>query len=129
MMPKDAPSVLRMRTVLRQWSHCTFARQHGSGWKRLIRFSRMELARTFSLSRASLMGLLVRLTGAGGVFVDVESAMIAYENCALSVPRSRSRVFSMDVKAGISGELAGITRSRDAWTMSGIKKFGLQCSS
>lgn len=74
------------------------------------------------------MGLLVRLTGAGGVFVDVESTMIAYESCALSVRRSRLTVFSMDVKAGISGELAGIIRSRDAWTMSSIKKFGLQCS-
>merc|ERR1711939_921303 len=52
MTPKDAPRVLRMRRVLRQWSH-------------------------FSFNKASLMGRLVRTAGAAtGVLEEVESAMM-----------------------------------------------------
>ena len=77
-MPKDAPSVLRIRRVLRQWSHCeceiSCQLSSSEWWACLV--LRSDLLRTFSFSRASLMGRPGR-AAIGALDGVVESAMAA----------------------------------------------------
>ena len=92
MTPNDAPSVLRMRRVLRQWSHCVPASALVSTLRfhcRLITctsivyhvtllYSRILMPfRTFSFSNASLIGRLERIGAgtAGTLEEEVESAI------------------------------------------------------
>jgi hypothetical protein len=82
--PKDAPRVLRMRRVLRQWSHCKIAYQllffdrMRPSSHCLYSFSLSDFVRvpTFSFKRASLMGLLGRTEAAVMGALVLESAIV-----------------------------------------------------
>ena len=83
MTPNDAPRVLRMRRVLRQWSHyigsSVSLHTRFSNSKRALK-SRYHLSsfparHTFSFSSASLIGRFDRLGGAAGALEELESAM------------------------------------------------------
>jgi hypothetical protein len=87
MTPKPAPMVLRMRRVLRQWSHYVAHRQpaaldlsYTTYRRRRTLLQPFIVARTFSFSSASLNGRPAR-TGGGttGPLGDVESAMVRPE--------------------------------------------------
>jgi hypothetical protein len=86
--PKDAPRVLRIRRVLRQWSHWIVKHQLISSHRVHVTLdiqcprSHPLAIRTFSFKRASLMGLLGRTAAAVmGAFVlesDIVIVVLGY---------------------------------------------------